>query len=70
MIFLELEQNTKFNWLKQIFYSLQNHPTFHPDESLVNLVKERECFAGLSMLFIFALYTLINMSRTLAGKNW
>ena len=30
------------------FSNLQNHPTFHSEEKLVNLVRGRECFVGLS----------------------
>ena len=34
----------------QIFFNLQNHPTFHSEERLVNLVRRRECSVGLSIL--------------------
>ena len=36
-----------------IFYILLNHPTFHSEERLVNLVKGRECFVGLSILLVY-----------------
>ena len=32
-------------------FNLQNHPTFHSDDRLVNFVREREFFVGLSILF-------------------
>ena len=35
------------------FFNLQNHPTFHPEERLVRLVRGRECFNGLSILFLY-----------------
>ena len=42
---------TKNNSLPaQIFFNLQNHPPFHSEERLVNLVKGRECLVGLSIL--------------------
>ena len=45
---------TKNNtWNVQIFYNLQNHPTFRSEEWLVNLGRGKECFAGLSILFVF-----------------
>ena len=34
----------------QIFFNPQNHPTFDSEERLVNLVRGRECFGGLSIL--------------------
>ena len=39
----------------RFFFILQNHPIFYLEERLVNLVRGRECFAGLSILFIYAL---------------
>ena len=36
----------------QKFYNLQNHPTVHSEERLVNLVRGRECFVGLSLLLV------------------
>ena len=36
-------------------FSLQNHPTFHSEEMLVNLARGRECFVGLSILLVYAL---------------
>ena len=37
----------------QLFYDLQNHPTFHSKERLVNLVRLRECFVGLPILLVY-----------------
>ena len=34
----------------QIFFNLQNYPLFHSEELMVNLVRGRECFVGLSIL--------------------
>ena len=34
----------------QFFFNLQNHPTCHSGERLVNLEGGRECFVGLSIL--------------------
>ena len=34
----------------QFFFNLQNHPTFHSEQRLVNLERGRECFDGLSIL--------------------
>ena len=39
----------------QIFFNLQYHPTFHSEERMVNLVKGRECFVGLSILLVYGL---------------
>ena len=36
-----------------IFYNLQNEPTFHSEEMLVNLVIGRECFVGLSIFLVY-----------------
>ena len=33
-----------------MFYNLQNHPTFHSEQRVVNLERRRECFVGLSVL--------------------
>ena len=35
-----------------IFFNLQNHPTLHSEERLVNLEKEREYFVGLFLLLV------------------
>ena len=44
----------KNNWLTiQIFFNLQNHPIFHSKEKLVNIVRGRECFVGLSILLVY-----------------
>ena len=60
----------KFNDLKKTlknefidctsFFNVQNHPTFHARERLVNLLVERgrECFGGLSVLVDGVLCTL------------
>ena len=37
----------------QIFVHLQNHPTFHSEERLVNFVRGRECFVGLFLLLVY-----------------
>ena len=51
----------------QIFFDLQNHTTFHSEEMLVNLVRGRECFVGLYILFL----TLV-LSRCRRGckRRW
>ena len=36
------------------YFNLQNHPTFHSKERLVNLAKGRECFLGLYILLVYA----------------
>ena len=37
-----------------IFYNLRtNHPTFHSEDRLVNFVRRRECFVGLSILLVY-----------------
>ena len=36
----------------QIFYNLQDSPTFLSEERLVNLVRRSECFVGLSIFFL------------------
>ena len=38
----------------QTFFNLQNQPTFHSEERLVNLVRGRECFVGLSTFLVYA----------------
>ena len=38
-----------------MFVNLQNHLTFHSEERLVNLVRDRECFDGLST-YVISLY--------------
>ena len=49
----------KFNGKKnnsltvQIFFNLQNHPTFQSKEWLVILVRGRECFVVLSILLVY-----------------
>ena len=39
----------------KIFYNLQNHPTFHSEERLVNLAKRSECLVGLSLLLVYSM---------------
>ena len=52
---MNLKFNDKNNSLTvQIFFNLQNHPTFHSKERLVDLVRGRECFVGLSVFFVYA----------------
>ena len=41
------------NWL-YTFFNLQNHPTLHPEERLVNLERGRGCFVCLSILLVYA----------------
>ena len=41
------------NVLVHMFFNLQNHPTFHSEERLVNLVIGSECFVGLSKLLVY-----------------
>ena len=36
----------------RIFFNLQNYPIFHSEERLVILERGRECFVGLSILFV------------------
>ena len=48
---------TKNNTLTvRIFYNLQNPPTFHSEERLVNLARGRECFVGLSIYTVLLVY--------------
>ena len=42
----------------QIYYNLQNHPTFHSDERMVILVRSREHFVGLSSYYFMSFYNL------------
>ena len=37
----------------KISFNLQNHPTFYSEERLVNYVRRRECFDGLSILLVY-----------------
>ena len=41
-------------WQYKFFFNLQNHPTFHGEERLVNLERRRECLVGLSILIFYA----------------
>ena len=53
MIFLKLKTKV-IHWLLQISFNLQNYPITHSEETLVNLVRGRECFVGLSKLLVYA----------------
>ena len=46
-------KNKNITLTKRIFYNIQNLPTFHKEERLVNLVRGRECFVGLSILIVY-----------------
>ena len=35
-----------------MLYNLQNHPTFHSEERLINLARGRECFVDLSTYIV------------------
>ena len=35
------------------FFNLLNHPTFPAEERLVNVLRKRECFVGLSILLVY-----------------
>ena len=37
----------------QLFFNLQNGPTLHSEERLVNIVRGRECFVGLFKTFVY-----------------
>ena len=52
-----------------IFFDLQNHPTFHSEERLANLVRRRECFVGLSILCLCLCLTLMVLFIT-ATFRW
>ena len=47
MIFLKTKNKNKPLTVKNIL-NLQNHPIFHSEERLVNVVRGIECFVGLS----------------------
>ena len=38
---------------KRVFYNLQSPLSFHWEERLVNLVRGRVCFVGLSILIVY-----------------
>ena len=46
-----LKQKLFINCLN--FFNLQNHLTFNSEERLVNLLRGRECFVGLSVLIFY-----------------
>ena len=54
MIFNKFKSKNK-SLTVQIFYNLLNHPTFHSEERLINLVRERKCFVGLPLLLVYTL---------------
>ena len=60
----KLHKQTSIQWFKklkttnnlltlQIFFNLQNHPTFHSKERLVNFERVRDCLVGLSILLVY-----------------
>ena len=51
--FLKTKKNKNTQLTVQIFFNLQNHPSFHSQERLVNLVRRREWFVGLSKVSTF-----------------
>ena len=58
------------HWLSvNIFFSLQNHPTFHSEEQLVNLARGRECFvANCWSIYIISYYLFLQCTEQyLAG---
>ena len=55
MIFFSKLKTKIFHWLYKNFYHPQNHPTFHSEERLVNLVRGKGSFVGLSMLLVSVL---------------
>ena len=42
-----------------IYCTVQNHPTFHLEERLVNLSRGRDCFASLSILLVYTMGALL-----------
>ena len=48
---LKLKQKNN-SLTNHIFYNLQNHPIFHSAKRLINFVRGRECFIGLSILLV------------------
>ena len=53
MIFKKLKTKQK-PLTVQLFFNLQNHPTFHSEERLVHLERGREGCIGLSILLVYA----------------
>ena len=58
------------HWLSvNIFFSLQNHPTFHSEEQLVNLARGRECFvANCWSIYIISYYSFNALNSTLLAS--
>ena len=52
-----------------IYCTVQNHPTFHLEERLVNLSRGRECFASLSILLVYAMGALLYKFLTVWLSN-
>ena len=56
MIIFKTKNNKQNNLLTvDIFFNLQNHPAFHSEERLVNLVRGKECFVSQSILLAYVL---------------
>ena len=53
----------------QIFLNHQNHPTFHTEERLVNLVKRRECFVGLSIFLVYGVLYSVPVHYTAVANT-
>ena len=53
----------------QIFFNLQNHPTFHPEEMWINLGRGRECSVGLSTLFVYYWTTVYNTLEAISYES-
>ena len=57
-------------WTVQIHYNLQNHPFFNSEERLVNLVRSRERFVGLSIsLWLKYIPTALNRLMPVVQKS-
>ena len=48
-----IKKKTYCSLTAQIFFNLQNRPSFHSEERLVNLERGRECIVGLSILLVY-----------------
>ena len=48
-------KNKNNSLTEHIFFNLKNHPTYHSEARLVNLLRARWCFAGVSIFLVFAL---------------
>ena len=56
-VFSNIKNKTKNVFTVQIFFNLQTRPAFQSEERLDNLVRRGECFAGLSILLVYAYST-------------